>query len=251
MKIVVIGGSGLIGSRVVAGLAGQGHQAVAASPSTGVNSVTGEGLAEAFAGTDVVVDVTNSPSFAPDAVREFFETSTGNLLAAEAKTRVGHHVALSVVGADRVPDSGYLRAKVAQEALIAAGPVPYSIVRATQFFEFIGAIADTATQETKVHVPPVSFQPIAADDVAAAVAEVAIGTPVNGIVDVAGPDRFRFDEVIREILASNGDPREVVTDPTARYFGALLGNDSLVPIGTARTGEVRLAQWLDSQGKGR
>ncbi|AVT38538.1 SDR family oxidoreductase [Plantactinospora sp. BB1] len=251
MKIVVIGGSGLIGSKVVELLAAAGHQAVAASPRTGVNAVTGEGLAEALDGADVVVDVSNSPSFDPAAAREFFETSTRNLLAAEAAAGVGHHVALSVVGADRMPNVGYMGAKVAQEALVAAGPVPYSIVRATQFFEFLDAIADTGTDGDTVRLGPVLFQPIAADDVAATVADVALGAPVGGIVEVAGPERSRLDEVIRSVLRAQQDPRQVVTDPAAGYYGAEVAEDALVPLGEARTGRIRLAERRAVDGVGR
>jgi uncharacterized protein YbjT (DUF2867 family) len=244
MKVVIIGGTGLIGSKLVARLREQGHQAVPASPDTGVNTLTGEGLAQALAGAAVVVDVSNSPSFEDAAVLKFFQTSTGNLLAAEAAAGVGHHVALSVVGCDRVPKSGYLRAKVAQEKLIRSSPVPHSIVRATQFFEFLKRIADEATEGNTVRIPPVLFQPIAATDVASAVGRVAVGAPLNGVVEVAGPQQFRFDEFIRLGLSARHDPREVVADPHARYFGAELGERMLVPEGDARLGEIRFEDWL-------
>jgi uncharacterized protein YbjT (DUF2867 family) len=244
MKIVIIGGTGLIGSKVVARLRGDGHQAVPASPDTGVNTLTGEGLAEVLTGAAVLIDVSNSPSFEDAAVLKFFETSTGNLLAAEAAAGVGHHVALSVVGCDRLPESGYLRAKVAQEKLIRNSRIPYSIVRATQFFEFLKRIADEATEGNKVRIPSVLFQPIAATDVANAVGRVAVGAPLNGILDVAGPQQFRFDEFIRLGLTARHDPREVVADPHARYFGTELGERALVPEANARLGEIRFEDWL-------
>jgi uncharacterized protein YbjT (DUF2867 family) len=217
---------------------------VPASPRSGVNTLTGEGLAEVLTGAAVVVDVSNSPSFEDAAVLKFFQTSTGNLLAAEAAAGVGHHVALSVVGSDRAPDSGYLRAKVAQEKLIAASRIPYTIIRSTQFFEFLKRIADEATDENTVHIPPVLFQPIAADDVAKAVARVAVSAPVNGMVEIAGPQQFRFDEFIRLGLSARQDPRVVIADPQAHYFGTQLGERSLVPTGDARLGEIRLEEWL-------
>jgi len=244
MKIVVIGGTGLIGSKLVAKLGDHGHEAVAAAPNTGVNSLTGEGLAEAFAGASVVVDVTNSPSFEEAAVLEFFETSTRNLLEAEAAAGVGHHVALSIVGADRVPDSGYLRAKVAQEKLITGSSIPYSIVRATQFFEFVGRIADEATEGDTVRLPPVLFQPMAADDVAAAVGRVAVAEPLNGVVEVGGPEAFRFDELVRHALTARQDPRTVVADPAAPYFGAVLSERSIVPDEGARLAATSFDDWL-------
>ena len=244
MKIVVIGGTGLIGSKLVAKLAAHGHDAVPASPGTGVNTLTGEGLAQVLTGAAVVIDVSNSPSFEDAAVLKFFETSTGNLLAAETAAGVGHHVALSIVGCDRVPESGYLRAKVAQEKLIRNSRIPYSIVRATQFFEFLKRIADEATDGNRVRIPPVLFQPIAATDVANAVARVAVGAPLNGIVEVAGPQQVRFDEFIRLGLGARHDPREVVADPHARYFGAELGERALVPEANARLGEIRVEDWL-------
>ena len=246
MKIVVIGGSGLIGSKVVAILGKQGHETVAASPKSGVNTLTGAGLAEALDGADVVVDVSNSPSFADADVLEFFETSTRNLLAAEAAPGVRHHVALSVVGADRIPDSGYMRAKVAQEKLIAASGLPWSVVRATQFFEFVPGIVDSATVGDTVHLAPVLIQPMAADDVAAAVAEAAAGTPTNAVVEVGGPEQFRLDELGQATLAARHDPREVVGDPAAPYFGAVLAERSLVPADGARRAETRLEDWRAS-----
>lgn len=244
MKVVIIGGTGLIGSKLVTRLREQGHEAVPASPDSGVNTLTGEGLAEVLTGANVVVDVSNSPSFEAAAVLKFFETSTTNLLAAEAAAGVGHHVAMSIVGSDRAPDSGYLRAKIAQEKLISSSSIPYSIVRSTQFFEFLKRIADEATDGTTVRIAPVLFQPIAADDVAKAVARVAVSAPVNGIVEIAGPQRFRFDEFIRLGLAARQDSRVVVADPQAHYFGAELGERTLVPDGDARLGEIRFEEWL-------
>jgi uncharacterized protein YbjT (DUF2867 family) len=244
MKVVIIGGSGLIGSKLVARLREQGHEAVPASPDSGVNTLTGEGLAEVLAGAAVVVDVSNSPSFEDEAVLKFFETSTTNLLAAEAAAGVGHHVAMSVVGSDRAPDSGYLRAKIAQETLIKNSSIPYSIVRSTQFFEFLKRIADEATDGNTVRIAPVLFQPIAADDVAKAVARVAVSAPVNGIVEIAGPQQFRFDEFIRLGLAARRDARVVVADPHAHYFGTELGERTLVPGADARLGEIRFEEWL-------
>lgn len=244
MKIVVIGGTGLIGSKVVRDLEARGHEAVAASPSTGVDALTGEGLAEALAGASVVVDVANSPSFEPDAVLEFFRTSTRNTLDAEKAAGVGHHVALSIVGTRRLPGNGYFRAKVAQEDLIKESGIPYSIVHATQFFEFFPWIARTSADGDAVRLAPVLFQPIAAEDVAGAVAEAAVEAPLNGDVEVAGPERFRFDEIIRDFLEATGDPHRVVTDPHAPYFGAELSEESLVPGEGARLGEVRYADWL-------
>ena len=244
MKIVIIGGTGLIGSKLVTRLREQGHQAVPASPDTGVNTLTGDGVAQVLTGAAVVIDVSNSPSFDDAAVLRFFETSTSNLLAAEAAAGVGHHVALSIVGSDRVPESGYLRAKVAQEKLIKRSRIPYSIVRATQFFEFFKRITDEATDGNSVRIAPVLFQPMAAEDVASAVAKVAVGAPLNGIVEVAGPQQFRFDEFIRLGLRARHDAREVVADPHARYFGAELDERSLVPDADARLGEIRFEDWL-------
>jgi uncharacterized protein YbjT (DUF2867 family) len=244
MKIVVIGGSGLIGSKLVRNLAGHGHEAIPASPDTGVNTLTGEGLAEVLDGAEVLVDVSNSPSFAGDAVLDFFRTSTGNLLAAGEKAGVGHHVALSVVGTERLAESGYFRAKIAQEKLIRDSGRPCSIVHATQFFEFVGSIAQAATEGNTVRLPDARIQPMAAEDVAAAVGRAAVGTPLNGTVEVAGPEQFGLDELIRTGLAFRGDPREVVTDPDARYFGALLDKDMLLPGPDARLSATRFADWL-------
>ncbi|MGH8997376.1 MAG: SDR family oxidoreductase [Acidimicrobiales bacterium] len=250
MKIVVIGGSGLIGSKLVTKLGEHGHEAVSASPSTGVNTLTGEGLAEALTGASVVIDVSNSPSWEDAAVLEFFETSTDNLLAAEAAAGVGHHVALSVVGTDRLAESGYFRAKIAQEKLIEDSPIPYSIVHATQFFEFVTAIADDATEGATVRLPSVLFQPTAAEDVAATVSQVALAAPVMGTVEVAGPQQFRFDALIRRTLGARGDPRTVVADPDARYFGTKLDERSLVPDDGARLGPTHYEDWLfQSTGK--
>lgn len=244
MRIVVIGGSGLIGSRLVAGLTDQGHEAVPASPATGVNTLTGEGLAEVLRGADVVVDVSNSPSFADDDVLAFFRTATGNLTAAATEAGIGHYVALSVVGSDRVPASGYLRAKAAQEELIEAAGLPYTIVRATQFFEFAGGVADTSVVDGAVRLPAAGVQPIAADDVAAAVGRAVVGTPRDGMVEVAGPEVFGMDEWIRAVLTARSDQREVVTDPRAPYFGAVLEERSLLPGPGAHLGGITLAEWL-------
>ena len=244
MKIVIIGGTGLIGSKLVTRLREHGHEAVPASPDTGVNTLTGEGLAKVVTGAAVVVDVSNSPSFEDAPVLKFFEMSTTNLHAAEETAGVGHHVALSVVGSDRMPDSGYLRAKVAQEKLIRNSSIPYSIVRATQFFEFFKRIADEATVGNTVRIPPVLFQPMAADDVADAVCSVAMGSPLNGIVEVGGPQQCRFDEFIRMGLKALDDPREVVADPHARYFGTELSERMLVPDAGARLGAIRFEDWL-------
>ena len=244
MKLVIIGGTGLIGSKLVTKLREHGHEAVPASPDTGVNTLTGQGLAEVLQGASVVVDVSNSPSFEEKAVMDFFTTSTRNVLKYAAAAGVTHYVALSVVGTERIPDSPYLRAKNAQETLIKSGGIPYSIVHATQFFEFVKRIADEATVGTTVRVPPVLFQPMAADDVAKVVGRVAVGPPVNGTVEVAGPQQFRFDELIRRGLAAHNDPREVVADPHARYFGTELSERSLVPWGEARLGDIRFDEWL-------
>jgi uncharacterized protein YbjT (DUF2867 family) len=246
MKIVVIGGSGLIGKKLVKKLRERGHQVVAASPGTGVNTITGEGLAEALAGAQVVVDVTNAPSWEDRAVLEFFETSTRNLLAAEVTAGVRHHVALSIAGADRLPESGYLRAKVAQENLIKASKVPYTILRATQFFEFVGGIADGATNGQTVRLSPAFIQPILSDDVVAALAAVTLGTPVNGTVEVAGPEKIRLNELIRRFLSAKNDPREVIADANARYFGAVLSDDSLTAGENARIAPTRFEDWLSS-----
>ncbi|KAI3600133.1 putative secreted protein [Cupriavidus necator H850] len=244
MKIVIIGGTGLIGSKTVAILRQGGHEVVAASPKSGVNSITGEGLQEALAGTQVVIDLANSPSFEDKAVLEFFETSGRNLHAAETKAGVQHHVALSIVGTDRTPENGYFRAKVAQEKLIEASGIPYTIIRSTQFMEFIGGIADSSAQGNVVHLSPGLFQPIAADDVAAIVADVALAPPRNGIVEIAGPERAPFNEIVARYLKAVGDPREVVRDPEARYFGGRVEEHSLVPLGEARLGRIGLEEWL-------
>jgi uncharacterized protein YbjT (DUF2867 family) len=243
MKFVVIGGTGLIGSKLVTSLRERGHEAVAAAPSTGVNTLTGEGLTDVLAGASVVIDVSNSPSFEDGPVLEFFETSTRTLLAAEAAAGVGHHVALSVVGAERLPDSGYLRAKVAQEKLIEGSSIPFSIVHATQFFEFVRGIADAGTDGRTFRVAPVSFQPIASQDVARVVGKVAVGAPLNGRVETGGPERFKMDEFFQDALAAWDDPREVVTDPHARYFGTEMSERSLVPDEDAILGEIRYRDW--------
>ena len=244
MKIVVIGGTGLIGSKLVNKLREQGHEAVAAAPNTGVNTLTGEGLAEVLKGASVVVDVSNSPSWEDAAVLKFFETSTRNLLTYEATAGVGHHVALSVVGTDELSESGYFRAKIAQEKLIKESSIPYSIVHATQFFEFIKGIADISIVDGKVHLPPVRFQPMAANDVASALARIAVGQPANGVIEIAGPEQFRLDELVRRRLASLNDAREVVTDPDARYSGAKVSENTLLPGTNARFGETRFETWL-------
>jgi uncharacterized protein YbjT (DUF2867 family) len=244
MKIVVIGGSGLIGTKLVHKLRQIGHEVVAASPSSGVNTITGEGLAIALAGAQVVVDVANSPSWEDKAVLDFFETSGRNLLAAEAAAGVGHHIALSVVGTERLLASGYFRAKMAQETLIKASPVPYTIVRATQFFEFVGGIAQSATDGQTVRLSPALVQPIVSDDVAAALAEVTLGTPVNGTVELAGPEPIRLDELVRQFLSAHRDARKVTTDVHALYFGIELNDQSLTPGNNARIGPTRFEDWL-------
>jgi uncharacterized protein YbjT (DUF2867 family) len=244
MKIVVIGGSGLIGSKLVTQLREHGHEAIAASPNSGVNTITGQGLAEALNGASVVVDVSNSPSWEDSAVLKFFETSTRNLLSSESPAGVGHHVALSVVGSDRMPDSGYFRAKVAQEKLIKESSIPYTIVRATQFFEFVKGLADISMDGGKAHLPHVLFQPMSADDVATALARIAVAPPANGIIDIAGPEQFRLDELVRRRLATLNDPREVIADPNARYSGALIDDQTLVPGKDAQLGETRFETWL-------
>ena len=244
MKIVVIGGTGLIGSKTIPILRQGGHEALAASPNTGVNTITGEGLAKALAGAQVVVDLANAPSWEDKAVLEFFQTSGRNLLAAEAAAGVGHHVALSIVGTDRTPDNGYFRAKVAQEKLIEASGIPYTIIRSTQFIDFIGRIADSSADGNTVRLSPGLFQPIASDDVAAAVADVALATPRNGIVEIAGPERAPFNEIVARYLKAVGDPREVVSDPEARYFGGRVEERSLVPLGEARLGRIGFDEWL-------
>ena len=244
MNIVVIGGTGLIGSRLVQTLREQGHAPLAASPDTGVNTLTGEGLEDALDGADAVVDVANAPVWDDAAVLDFFKTSSHNLLTAEAAAGVKHHVALSVVGADRVPDSGYLRAKVAQEEAVKAGSVPYTILRAKQCFEFIGRIADSNGNGESVHLPPVLVQPESADDVATALAEVATSPPVNGIVELAGPERFRLDELAQRVLRASNDPRLVTADIHARYFGAELHEHSLTPGNYPRIAPTRFDDWL-------
>ena len=244
MKIVIIGGTGLIGTKLVSRLRERGYDVVAASPDTGVNTLTGQGLAEVLHGASVLVDVSNSPSFDDAAVMEFFTTSTRNLLEAAAAAGVTHYVALSVVGTERLSESGYFRAKTAQEKLIKESSIPYSIVHATQFFEFVKSIAAAATDGNTVRLAPVCIQPIAADDVAKAVGRIAVGAPANGVVEVAGPEQFRLDELIREGLKARQDPREVVADPQSRYFGALLSERTLVPGDGARLGEVRFHEWL-------
>jgi uncharacterized protein YbjT (DUF2867 family) len=250
MKIVVIGGTGLIGSKTVAILRQSSHEVVAASPKVGVDTVTGEGLKEAMAGAQVVIDVSNAPSFDPQVVLEFFETSSRNLVAAEAAAGVQHHVTLSIVGTDRLADQGYYRAKVAQEKLIEASGIPYTIIRSTQFLEFLGGIADANTDKSVVRLAPGLLQPIAAEDVAAVVAEVAFANPRNGIIEIAGPERAPFNEIVARYLKAVGDPRKVVKDPEARYFGGRLEEKSLVPLGEARLGRLNLEEWLRSSRKG-
>ena len=249
MKVVVIGGTGLIGSKLVTKLRAQGHEAVAASPNTGVNTVTGEGLAEALKGAAAVVDVSNSPDWEDSAVLKFFETSTRNLLTYETAAGVEHHVALSVVGTDQLSESGYFRAKIAQEKLIKEGSVPYTIVQATQFFEFLKGLADISMVGDKVHLPHVLFQPMAADDVATAVAKVAVEPPVNGTIEIGGPKAFRLDELVRQRLTSLNDPREVIVDPNARYSGARLNEKTLVPADGARLGVTTFEAWLAQSAK--
>jgi uncharacterized protein YbjT (DUF2867 family) len=246
MKIVVIGGTGRIGSKVVNKLREHGHEALAAAPNTGVNTITGEGLAEALQGASVVVDVSDSPSWDDAAVLKFFETSTRNQLKYEAQAGVGHHVALSVVGTERLSESGYFRGKIAQEKLIRESSIPYTIVHATQFFEFLKGLADWSMVGNEVHLPPVLFQPMAADDVASGVARVAVSPPANAIVEIGGPEQFRLDELVRRRLESLKDTRKVITDPTARYSGAKISEKTLVPGSNARLGETRFETWLQS-----
>ncbi|HEX4168352.1 MAG TPA: SDR family oxidoreductase [Bryobacteraceae bacterium] len=247
MKIVVIGGTGLIGSKLVEKLREHGQEVVAASPSSGVNSLTGDGLADALKGASVAVDVTNSPSWEDAAVLKFFETSTRNLLKYEAGAGVGHHVALSVVGTERLLESGFFRAKIAQENLIKASAIPYSIVRATQFFEFVEKIADLSAEGNTVRLPPVLIQPMAADDVASALAGIVMGPPVNGTVEIGGPEPFRLDELVRRDLAARNDPRKAISDPRARYYGIAVSERALVPNDDARLGETRFEDWLHAQ----
>jgi len=244
VKIVVIGGTGLIGSKLVSRLREHGHEAVAASPNSGVNTLTGEGLAEVLKGASVVVDVSNSPSWEDAAVLKFFETSTRNLLSYETAAGVGHHVALSVVGTDELSESGYFRAKIAQERLIKESSIRYTIIHATQFFEFLKGLADISMVGDKVHLPPVLFQPMAADDVASAVGRIAVGPPVNGVVEIGGPEQFLLDELVRRRLALLKDPREVIADPKALYSGAKISERTLVPGDGARLGETRFETWL-------
>ena len=249
MKILIIGGTGLIGSKTVPILRQAGHEVVAASPKSGVNTITGEGVKEAVSGAQVVIDLANSPSFEDKAVLEFFQTSGRNLLAAEAAAGVRHHVALSIVGTDRTPENGYFRAKVAQEKLIESSGVPYTIIRSTQFMEFVGGIADAATTGNIVRVSPGAFQPIVSDDVAAFVADVALAPPKNGIVEIAGPEKAPFNDFVARYLKAVGDPRQVVSDKEARYFGGLVDDRSLVPLGEARLGRVGFDQWCRSQAR--
>lgn len=251
MKILVIGGTGLIGSKLVKLLDERGHEAIAASPATGVNTVTGEGLDAALAGVDTVVDVANSPSFEDRAVLEFFQASGRNLMAAEARAGVRHHVALSVVGTQRLAESGYFRGKIAQEALIAAAGIPYTIVHSTQFFEFLGGIVQSGTEGSTVRLSPAFVQPIASDDVALAMADATLAPPVNGIVEIAGPERVRLAELAQRYMARTGDTRSVQADADARYFGALLGDETLVPGPGARLGRIDFETWLSRSGAGR
>jgi uncharacterized protein YbjT (DUF2867 family) len=246
MKIVVIGGSGLIGANLVQRLRQSGHEVIAASPRNGVNALTREGLAEALLGAQVVVDVANSPSFEDKAVLEFFERSSRNLLAAEAAAGVGHHVALSVVGTERLPECGYFRAKLAQEKLIEASKIPYTILKATQFHEFVGGIAQAGADGDLIRLSPALLQPVASDDVAAALAELAVGRPVNGVVEIAGPEKIPLDAIARKYLAAKGDKRQVIADVHARYFGAKLDDTSLTPIGDHRSGAIRFEDWLNT-----
>ncbi len=251
MKIVVIGGTGLIGSKLVAKLGEHGHEAVPAAPSTGVNTLTGEGLANVLQGADAVIDVANSPSFEAKAVMDFFKTSTGNVLAAEAEAGVRHHVGISIVGTERMPENAYFAAKIAQEELIKSSGIPYSLVHATQFFEFVGSIADEATEGNEVHIAPVAWQPIAGDDVARFLGRTAVGEPLNARMDIAGPDEYRMDEFFRKALAQRNDSREVVPDTHARYFGSELTERSLVPIGEATLGELHYDEWYAAQSLGK
>jgi uncharacterized protein YbjT (DUF2867 family) len=244
MKVVVIGGTGLIGSKLVNKLQERGYEAVAASPDTGVNTLTGKGLSEALAGAQVVVDVSNSPSFEDKAVMEFFTTSTRNLLTAEKAASVGHHVALCIVGTDRLPESGYFRAKMAQESLIKSSDVPYTILRSTQFFEFIGRIATVSPDGKSLHAASAFIQPIATDDVVSALADIAVGAPANGTLEIAGPERFRLDELVRRLMKATGDARVVISDGRARYFGALLDEQTLTTDSPSRVGTLHFAEWV-------
>ena len=247
MKIVVIGGTGLIGSKVVAKLRGRGHQVIAASPNTGINTLTGQGLADALTNTDVVVDLSNSPSFEDKAVMEFFQTAGHNLLTAEVNAGVKHHVALSIVGVELMQDSGYMRAKMVQEDLIRKSGVPYTIIRSTQFLEFLAGIADQATQGNVVHISDVQFQPIAAENVASFVAEASLAAPINGMTEIAGPERFTLTEIITRYLQDTHDPRKVVPDTNANYYGARISKTSLVPAGEAKLGTINYKSWLASR----
>ena len=247
MKAVVIGGSGLIGRKLVEILNERGHQVVSASPSTGVNTITGEGLDKAFEGTDVVIDVSNSPSFETDAVLQFFQTSQKNIAAAETATGVKHHVALSIVGTDRLPDNGYFRAKVAQEELIRQSGIPYTIVRSTQFLEFLNGIADFSMKGDAAYLSTGAVQPIAAEEVSEALADVAESAPINGITEIAGPERFSLADLVSQFLTAKGDSRKVVADPEAPYFGSTLDDESIVPLGKVRLGKITFRQWLDKQ----
>ena len=249
MKIVVIGGTGLIGKQVINKLKDKGHDAIAAAPSTGINTLTGEGLAAVLKGADVVVDVTNSPSFEDRAVLEFFETSTRNILQTEKDAGVGHHIALSVVGTDLLPDSGYLRAKLAQEKLIKSSEIPYTIVRATQFFEFLKGIVESSTVGQTVHVPSAFIQPIASEDVVNELVQVILSKPLNSTVEIAGPERFRFSDIIEQYLKATNDSRKVVSDVDARYFGAKLADTSLVPQKSSKLGSINFRKWFDGQKK--
>lgn len=246
MRVVIIGGTGLIGSKVTARLRKLGHDAIPAAPNTGVNTITGEGLDDALKGTDVVIDVANSPSFEDEAVMNFFQMSGRTLLAAEARAGVGHHIALSVVGTDRLQESGYFRAKLVQENLVVSSPIPYSIVRSTQFFEFLKGITDAATSGRDVRLAPANIQPIASDDVALRIVEVATGKPLNGTIEIAGPDVYQLPELVSLYLTQLGDPRNVTIDHDAGYFGARLNTDTLVPTGKARLGSTDFTAWLQS-----
>jgi uncharacterized protein YbjT (DUF2867 family) len=247
MKIVVIGGTGLIGSKTVKKLLGFGHEVIAASPASGVNTITGEGLAEVMTGANVVIDVANSPSFEDNAVMDFFKTSGRNLLAAEANAGVKHHIALSVVGTERLQESGYFRAKAAQEDLIKNSGIPYSIIHSTQFFEFLGGIAASAAKDEAIHLSPAPIQPIASDDVAAAVVDVALGRPVNGTVEIAGPERVSLSALVSRYLNNVNDPRTVISDATAKYFGAPLNDKTLVPGDNPRIGQINFETWFANQ----